>query len=768
MPEYDFRTLSSYDFEILARDLLQAEFQTRVESFRQGRDQGIDLRFAESPRGGFIAQCKHFGGSGLAKLASHLASSERAKVERLSPPRYLLVTSVSLTPANKQELLGILQPYCHGPHDIFGKEDLNNLLGRHPEVERQHFKLWLSSTTVLDRLLHSQIYTQTELALDEIQEKMCRYVENESFREALTILDELHYCVICGIPGIGKTMLADMLLVSLIGSGYEAIKVASSVDEALHVFKKGKPQVFYYDDFLGQTSLHEQKLAKNEDQQLLMLLDRVRHSDKHRFLLTTREYILNQAKSHYERLDTSRFDVRRCTVTLDKYTLRNRCRILFNHLYFSRLPHRYIDALLDSGAHRAIVRHRNFSPRTVEQMTVVLSDLPPTAEYGREFLKNLDQPLRLWDHAYSRQLSEPAQVLLLVLGTMDSEVLLRDAERAFAAVYPSPHNDLPALRANVFTSALKELDGTFVTSSKDTKGTIVLAFQNPSIRDFVEHKLRLDGATARSMLRRAVFFDQVLRVAKVMEFSPALRGSLDDWADAVCAAATRTLDSDGCIVRQVRYNSFKAPPLFETHRDTVESRVSSLLDTVEDYPPTAVRPHVDHLLFRMTADWHVGRIDAEHAEYVLDSIAASAHISGQAKQEIARLCGAALIEGDGEPALFTACADLWKSGKVPAPSAEERERLIGKFLDALDWMLDRSNCSDRSAFEQAIDEAEGIAESLGVDITDELERARDRGAYMREEQYPSADEPRVGEVSRRTAGEDLTDGDIDEMFAALK
>jgi len=43
---YDFRTLSPLDFEELARDLLQAEFELRLESFGPGADSGIDFRFA--------------------------------------------------------------------------------------------------------------------------------------------------------------------------------------------------------------------------------------------------------------------------------------------------------------------------------------------------------------------------------------------------------------------------------------------------------------------------------------------------------------------------------------------------------------------------------------------------------------------------------------------------------------------------------------------------------------------------------------------------
>ena len=46
--------------------------------------------------------------------------------------------------------------------DLLGREDLNNLLRKHTEVEQKHFKLWLSSTSILERILRSGIYNRTQ------------------------------------------------------------------------------------------------------------------------------------------------------------------------------------------------------------------------------------------------------------------------------------------------------------------------------------------------------------------------------------------------------------------------------------------------------------------------------------------------------------------------------------------------------------------------------------------------------------------------------
>src|SRR5437868_9773987 len=78
---YEFRQLSPADFEDLTRDLLQAEWGVRLEAFKTGRDQGIDLRYAAIPGETTIIQCKHYAGSTIATLVRHLRTKERPKVE---------------------------------------------------------------------------------------------------------------------------------------------------------------------------------------------------------------------------------------------------------------------------------------------------------------------------------------------------------------------------------------------------------------------------------------------------------------------------------------------------------------------------------------------------------------------------------------------------------------------------------------------------------------------------------------------------------------
>lgn len=365
MPDYDFQSLSSYEFELLSRDLLQQDLQIRLESFSKGRDGGVDFRY-RNHIGDLVVQCKHY--SDYDELFRVLKRDEVQKVNRLRPGRYILTLSTPLTPYRKERILELFSPYCRATSDIFGREDLNNLLGQHPVVERKHYKLWLTSEAVLTRVLQGGIWGDTDLTLQRIRHRASRYVPNPSFRRAREILEEHHYCIVAGIPGIGKTTLAQILLIEYVDRhGFEAVRIANDLSEIKAVKNPQRRQIFYFDDFLGKTALD--KLQKNEDQRLLELIEETAGNANWRFILTTREYILNAARIRYEALAHPPVDLTPCIIELADYTRPVRARILYNHIFFSDLLASYKRELLRERRYEKIVVHKNYNPRIIDHMT---------------------------------------------------------------------------------------------------------------------------------------------------------------------------------------------------------------------------------------------------------------------------------------------------------------------------------------------------------------------------------------------------------------
>ena len=121
------------------------------------------------------------------------------------------------------------RPFLRSPADIYGRDDLNNLLSRHPKIEKQTFKLWFSSIAVFEEILERKVYHVSRDALERIRQKAKFYVQNPSFNEALSILRKHNFCIITGIPGIGKTTLAEMLILDYIRRKYDFVKIESDI-----------------------------------------------------------------------------------------------------------------------------------------------------------------------------------------------------------------------------------------------------------------------------------------------------------------------------------------------------------------------------------------------------------------------------------------------------------------------------------------------------------------------------------------------------------
>jgi len=603
MPDYDFQSLSSYDFEVLSRALLQEEFGVRLESFARGPDGGIDFRF-RSPDGDLVVQCKHY--RDYDDLYRVLKRDEKPKVRRLEPTRYVLSVSSPLTPTRKDAILALFAPYCKSPSDIFGRADINNLLGLHPEIERNHFKLWLTSENVLRRILDGGIWGDTELTIQRIRQRARRYVQNASFPRARKVLEDHHYCIIAGIPGIGKTTLAEIILIDYVDRhGFEAIRIANDLSEIKGVKNSRRRQIFYFDDFLGTTALD--KLQKNEAQRMMEFLEEVAENPKWRFLLTTREYILNTALIRYEAMAYPPVDLKPCIIELSDYTRPIRATILYNHIFFSDLPDAHRRALLESHRYETILSHRNYSPRLVEQMTQARNviDISPSV-YFDDFVKNLDNPTRIWNHAFRNQLTEAAQHLLLTMGSLPDEVLLTDLEIAFNSFYQYRHAKLGfSTSSRDFEHALKQLDGNFIKTNAlgDTR---IVTFHNPSVQDFLESYLAGSPNDVAALIDSACFFDQFVRLwqgrgekrfSGVDKYSREFVQALSRQFYAPTCRIIRVSDGRGTIVSARRYDR------------SFENRTSFAIEVEEGLGTEDFRTLADQLFSYLP-----GRIKAGNAD----------------------------------------------------------------------------------------------------------------------------------------------------------
>ena len=139
---------------------------------------------------------------------------------------------------------------------------------------------------------HSNIVNESRFKLDEIKEKIKKFVSNPSMNEAQNILNSENFVVISGAPGVGKTTLAELIIYSHVAnSGYEFFNISENIQDAYSVYNldPNVKQIFYYDDFLGETNL-----TKNEDSSLITFINRINKS-KNKKLIQENIFYSNQS-----------------------------------------------------------------------------------------------------------------------------------------------------------------------------------------------------------------------------------------------------------------------------------------------------------------------------------------------------------------------------------------------------------------------------------------------------------------------------------------
>lgn len=759
MGAYQFDNLSPADFQYLARDLLQRRLGVFLESYGPGPDAGVDLK-GSYRAGSLVVQAKHY--ASFEKLYSVLKNSEVSKVKKLKPSRYLLATTVALTQGRKAKLLRLFEGYIASTEDVLGRQDIENLIGDNPDIERRWFKLWLGNTETLRAVLHSKEYALSSFAVDGFSAALRYFVAHDGFDRAMEVLLEKHFVIVSGIPGIGKSLVATMLGAHILEQGIrEFFYVSGSIDEALAVYDPSVPQVFLYDDFLGANFLKD-LLPKNEDRRIVMFLQKIAASKSHYLIMTTREYILRQAETSYEAFSRLReLEIGKCIIDLEMYTRGVRARILYNHFYFSGVPAEYVAEFIEGGNLLGAVDHRNFSPRIVG---VLLSDMRPweqmsPAEFSRFFMKTLSNPEVVWDHGFENQISEVARDLLLCLATAGGRI---DVEALYQGALGI--SNVASATINSCRKALHELVGSFAESNVDRHGRVVVQFANPSISDYLVERIRADKRLQDRLVRRSVILEGLTELF-CTEFGAGDRRHSGVVVDYEVGAVLRRRVLDDIMVLpsvrvfQLHYQaggwSFAKPGANSSHRLLF---VCKNFDLAEDQE---IRDFVVRRFeLEMGSESDTERVEnylsvLEHVRPYVD-VNAGELIKKfllwcetiQALSYVSRLCK--LFPTEWERAL---------AGGVAGSIMDHIDELVDSEAD---YLCDESESGWSDQFESDLGEVVSVMKIDEDRYSGTLDRVREAAAE-REEQEPS----KLMEGVPREMREEVTDSEIEALFQSL-
>lgn len=521
MSDYDFhRIFEPMEFQNFARDIIQKKEDIVLESFAEGRDRGIDGRYVRDDGYTIIFQAKRMAGT-LSKLLK-VAKEEKEKLDKLPRvDRYILVVSVDLSEEGKEKILKTLSPYIIHKDDVIGSNDLNNYLdnesAKYRTVEENYFKLWIQNTKTLRKVLfetvNGYLVEQSKIKLEDTIQKAKIFVETEIYEEAIRRVQCNRALIISGMPGVGKTTLAEqMALFFCARFQFERYLYAVTVEDLYTIQGIEGRKVIVFDDFWGSNGFDGFGNGK-KTKSLLTFIEYIQKQRDTILIMTTREYILEQGLRENE--DFRRFvKQNKIDFQIEEYSKEDRLRIYFGHLRNSSLTWEQIHSLIEIGDE--VIQSKNYNPRVIAAYTkTITAEIEPDV-CVEEFLKYLECPDDFWRKIYN-ELSNEAKRVYLIMAIMPNPVELQVLKECYYAVIPQ---NCEILEQKEFEKVIFELERTVIRTDSYNQNfatRIAVTYQNPSARDFILSFIEKNIEQYKNLLYEScLYFEQCIEFLKIL------------------------------------------------------------------------------------------------------------------------------------------------------------------------------------------------------------------------------------------------------------
>lgn len=503
--KFNFSNLEATEFENLCRDLISEIEDKEFKIYARGKDQGIDFKWEEGSIK-IIGQAKHYLNSNKASLISAV-KKEKIKLKKSKPTKYIFMTSYDTTSEIEDEIFEILTPYLKSRNDIYGLSKIDNLLGNHKEVLHKNYKLWFTNIEILEELRNKARNQDIEIEIERILEKKDLYVQTPIYIKAIKILENRKFLLITGEPGVGKTSLAEMLVLKYLDSSYKLKFVASQdikdLKTLLNLNKEDK-EVIFIDDFLGANYLKYFQ-GNDEGEELVDFFKDLNYYRNKYIILTSRITILNKAYQVSEKLNREKKENYHIKIT--DYSKEVKAKILFNHLKFLNLNQIYINELLKNKNYKTIITHSNYYPRIIEFICKPINY--NSQKYNSYFdfvIKSLNAPNEIWKMAFENNLKKEDKYFLRVLFSFNGETSKQKLKIAYEKRLEEENIKVDA---DSFQLTLRHLVDGFIKILEE-KAVIKISFLNPSIMDFMLERYGENRSEILNELKASNYEEQVL------------------------------------------------------------------------------------------------------------------------------------------------------------------------------------------------------------------------------------------------------------------
>lgn len=508
---YSLNNLNDYEFEILCKDIMQKILDEELRVYKPGRDGGIDVKTYKGNN--VIIQVKHYSKSNFSNLKSTL-KSELEKVKILNPKQYYICTSQELSPQNIEEIYNMFSEYMESGKNIKDGVEINEFLNleENKDIVRKNYKLWLVSSNVLSLIYNQNIFIDSEELVNDIDKESSTYVDTSAYYNALDIIKKEGTVILHGDPGVGKSTISKMVILKLISEGYVAM---FSSDNSVKDIKKSlsqdpnKKEVVLLDDFLGQ---HYLDITNSKTTEIKTLIHFIKRHENKKLILNTRITILNEAmRSSISFKEMIEDDViSKYRIDLNEISRYDKGKILYNHIYNSKLPKDYFDEIKKFARYEKIVSHSNYNPRIIQYVTrkVNYSRLDPS-KYFDYIMNNLKNPHDVWNEEFVNRMNIIDRIFMNTLYSLtNTNINNKILEECFnfrckyIDSIDSTLNNYDIVMSRLSNSVIK------IIADHDNKKIGVI---NPSINDYIHHSINKNVSEINSIISNAVYLDQIIK-----------------------------------------------------------------------------------------------------------------------------------------------------------------------------------------------------------------------------------------------------------------
>lgn len=373
MIKYELYRLGWHDFQQLCLTIVREIFGQTVSSYLDSNDAGIDGAFSgtwnqkdkEDLEGKFIIQCKFTNKSDVNLNISDL-KDEYSKIEKLVLEGrcdcYILMTNYGVSGrfeigfGKKLQSLGVKSWKIFGYNWISAQiTESNRLRALVPRVY---------GLGDLSQILDSRAYSQAKQLLASMRDDLSKIVITSSYDQSIDAMSEHGFVLIIGEPAAGKTTIASLLAMAALDQWQLFTLKLDNPQSIIDHWNADDPnQFFWIDDAFGVTQ-YESNLVKQWNHILPQIKAMLNQGIK--IVMTSRDYIYSRARNDLKEGAFPLFNESKVVIDLQKLSLEEKEKILYNHLKLGRQPSLFLNKIKPYLT--AIAKSKHFIPETARRL----------------------------------------------------------------------------------------------------------------------------------------------------------------------------------------------------------------------------------------------------------------------------------------------------------------------------------------------------------------------------------------------------------------